>query len=160
VTVPASHITEGDKLNPEALLRLYELQLQPTGVLFFSADTTITWQGDLYQNLPIKVTGTKTDASGQTPRPTLTWANPSGMYSKSVGDGLLDRAVLIERKVLRSDAEADNLVFDERRWYLSRLISDSALRISYQLRGLTDRQSGIMPIRMYIQPEFTSVSLR
>lgn len=160
MTTPSTHVTEGDKLDPQALVHLYELQLNPSGVLYMSKDTEITWQGNLYQNLPIKVSGTKISASGQIPRPTLTISNPSGIYSKSVGDGLLDRAVLIERKVLRSDLEADLPVWDERRWYLSRLISDTALSISYQLRGLTDRQTGVMPIRMYIQPEFSSVRLR
>ena len=93
-------------LTPDALIDLYEIDfsnlqsnfemLEDLYGINIGAETVyrfcpmingtnpIVWQGKSYQPLPIKMEGFEQKSDGRLPRPTMTIANPEGIFSKIV----------------------------------------------------------------------------
>jgi len=93
-------------LTPDAIVNLYEIdfsilqenfeQLKDLYGINIGADAIyrfcpmingtnpVIWQGNSYQPLPIKMEGFEHKSDGRLPRPTLTIANPEGIFSKIV----------------------------------------------------------------------------
>lgn len=85
MTVPASVITELQKLAPSALIELFELQLYSNlhgldQTYRFHAGTNgllqnLTWNGNLYSRWPVEASGFEYGGAGQLPRPRIRVAN-------------------------------------------------------------------------------------
>jgi lambda family phage minor tail protein L len=72
--------------NFEELKNLYDINLGVDTVYRFcpmkNGVNPIIWQGFSYQPLPIRTDGFESQSDGKLPRPTLTLANPEGLFSK------------------------------------------------------------------------------
>lgn len=93
-------------INPDAIIELYEIDfssLQSNFQEFFheygvqlnvdpiyrftpmiNGNNPIVWQGKSYQAMPVKMQGFEHKTEGSLPRPTLSLANPEGLFSKIV----------------------------------------------------------------------------
>lgn len=93
-------------INPDAIIELYEIDfssIQSNFDQFFqeygvnlsaepvyrftpmvNGNNPIIWQGKSYQPMPIKMEGFEHKSEGRLPRPTLSLANPGGIFSKIV----------------------------------------------------------------------------
>jgi len=85
MTVPQTITSEVQKLEPSAVIELFELDLTALGdsVYRFHAGTNevtqpIVWQGYTYVPFPVKVTGFDTNGRGQLPRPRIAVSNVTG----------------------------------------------------------------------------------
>ena len=91
MTVSPACFTELQKINPDAIIELFTLQLDTAlhganTVYRFHAGSNldangqIVWQGNSYLRFPVKAEGFAFQR-GQIPRPTLTIANGTGLIS-------------------------------------------------------------------------------
>ena len=74
--------------NFEMLEDLYGINIGAEAVYRFcpmiNGTNPIVWQGNSYQPLPIKMEGFEQKSDGRLPRPTMTIANPEGIFSKII----------------------------------------------------------------------------
>jgi lambda family phage minor tail protein L len=74
--------------NFEMLEDLYGINIGADAIYRFcpmiNGTNPIVWQGNSYQPLPVKMDGFEQKSDGRLPRPTMTIANPEGIFSKIV----------------------------------------------------------------------------
>lgn len=159
MTAPATHITNAQKLTPEGEGELFEITFPAGGTLYLKKGATVTWQGQEYTGAGIVIEGEGKKGTGERVRPTLKFNNPYAAFSKAVSDGLVDNSIVVRKKVLKSNLEGDNNIFESHTWYIARCsyLDDEAA--VFELRNLSDRQRIAFPPRQFIPPEFTYVSL-
>ncbi|MDH7796436.1 MULTISPECIES: hypothetical protein [unclassified Beijerinckia] len=164
MTIPASHVEESVKLTADAPVDLFEISLvgTPTPVaLYLTNGPTVTWQGKDYEGNALKLSSIAQNASGEKPRPSLTLANPYGIYNPYVFAGHFDGASVTRHKVLRQHILANSNLTDTSFWYIGRipqLIANQALVC--ELRLYTDGPEFKIPARMFIPPEFPFVKIQ
>lgn len=85
MTVPQTITSEIQKLEPSAIIELFEIDATSIGgdVLRFHAGTnglrqSVVWQGNTYMPFPMQATGFDFTGNGQLPRPKLVMSNASG----------------------------------------------------------------------------------
>jgi phage-related protein len=85
MTVPQTITSEIQKLEPSAIVELFELDATAIGgeVLRFHAGTNglrqnVVWQGNTYTAFPMQATGFDYTGNGQLPRPKMIMSNASG----------------------------------------------------------------------------------
>lgn len=161
MTTPQSHLQEAQKLTADAEVDLFTLSLVDQLTVFrFKNDETATWQGHVYDGIGCSMSGDKRSSSEEEGRPTLRAMNPAGMFQKIALDGLLDRAILVRKTVLRTHLDANLNIYRQRMWYVERvkeLIAGEV--IGLELRSMTDLPNFQLPARLYMPPEFPTVSL-
>jgi phage-related protein len=161
MTIPESHLAEGQKLTADAEVDLFQLTLVSSPTIFrFKNDNTVVWQGLTWEGMGCSITGDKRSANEEEGRPTLRVINPEGLFNKPAMDGLLDRAILIRKRVLGAHITANTNIFQQRMWYVERvkeLISGQMLGL--ELRAMTDLPNVQIPYRVFMPPEFPTVSL-
>lgn len=158
--IPAQHVAENLKLEAaDAYVDLMELYLVPSGQVYFKNSDTVTWQTKTYEGLAFKMSGVSKAADEQESRPTLTIVNPEALFSIAVEAGQLERATVIQRRIRRSDLDANNNVAQVRTWFVTRVAQLSDEMIAVELRDLTDGPNFLVPARMFLPPEWPVVSL-
>lgn len=160
---PASHVEEAQKLTADALVDLFELTLvgtpSPT-VVRFRDGPQVTWQANVYESMAVRLTGYEINADGGKSRPTLTIANPAGIFNSFVFAGYIDGAQVIRRRVLLQHLEANVNLSDPIFWYVARvkeLIAGQG--VTMELRSLSDGADLLIPARKFMPPEFPFVTL-
>lgn len=161
-TAPTSHLEEAQKLEADALVDLYELYLKTsTTVLRFKNENSVTWGGKLYEGMAVKLSGDARTADAEETRATMRVMNPEGIFNAFAFDGKLDMATLIRKRVLRQHIDGNVQIFQQRMWYISRItevITNQSLTV--ELRNMSEGPVFMIPARMFIPPEFPTVSLR
>ena len=140
---PQAHLNkELSSLTPNTLIELFEIDFSNLQTNFEMLDdlygvnlgaepvyrfcsmingtNSIVWQGKSYQALPIKMTGFEQKSDGRLPRPTMTLANPEGIFSK----------------IIRSNNDFANCVVTRRRTYVKFLDEEN-----FQNRNSPDQTS-------------------
>jgi lambda family phage minor tail protein L len=156
---PPSHIAESQKLTADGVAELFEIRLNDGSVLFVKNNHTVTWQGHAYEGMPIKMSGVSANSDDEQSRPTMVIFNPENMFGSFVVNGVVEKSVIIRRRVLAADLANDVNVFEERRWLVARVTSLMQQSISLELRNLIDGPNFVVPRRMYMPPFFPVVSL-
>lgn len=158
---PPTHLTEAQKLTADAIVDLFTITLVSGGIIYrFKDGETTTWQGNLYEGLPNQMPGDKRSSGNEEGRPILRVVNPEGVFNEVALTGQLDRATVVRKSVLRDHMLANVNIFQQRMWYVERvkeLIPGKMLGL--ELRAMTDLPNIQVPVRMYIPPEFPTVSL-
>lgn len=161
MSVPQSHAEEALKLTADAEVDLFELNIPQTSAVFrFKNNDTVEWQGHVWEGIACQMGGESYSADGQEARPTISVVNPEGIFNEPVMDKLLYRAVLTRKRVLRQHLDANVNIFVQRMWFVERpkeLISGQL--VSLELRSMVEGPNFQIPARMYIPPEFPTVSL-
>lgn len=104
MTTPTTITSQLQKLNPNSIVELFELDLTDLGgdIYYFHAGTNgltqnIQWQGQVYTAYPVKASGFEFTVNGQLPRPRLFVSNAFGTITSI----LLVYSDLIGAKVTR-----------------------------------------------------------
>ena len=171
MTYPLKISSELQKLAPNAIIELYELDASPFGgdVYYFHAGTnsltqTVTWQGQQYQPYPVKITGFEICTGGQIPRPKMAVSNISGIITALVlaYDDLLG-AKVTRKRTMQKYLDAVNFSggvnpnadptaeFPDDIYYVERKTSENKSAVEFELSASFDVQGVKLPRRQIIQ---------
>lgn len=159
MTVPASHLAEAQKLSADGLVDLFEIHLNPSGILNLKLDNTVTWQGKTWEGTGIKMGTTSKSAGDEASRPTMQILNYNGLFSSFVQQGVFEKAMIFRYRVLKQHIDADANIFHRQFWIVSRVAGLKKEGIQLELRAPTDGPFFVVPARMFIPPEFPTVSV-
>ena len=159
--VPIEHIQDSKKLTADAYVDLFEIALNDNStIIYMKSNEDKTWQGNTYEGTGIKISGIASHSDDQTARPNLFIANPDGVYSYLIDQGLLDNATITRIRLLKTHLDSDSPISTRKKWRVSRITSLRSQSLTLQLRDMLDGQFFLTPGRMFIPPEFPQVSLQ
>jgi phage-related protein len=158
--LPDEQIADASKLTADGIVELFHIILQDGSHLYLKADDTVTWQGHTWEGIGIKMGGISNSSdAGEVSRPQLVVANPAGAFSSFVVTKKLDRAEVMRLRVLRTHILANQNIFSQQSWKVMRVLSLNRQTIAVELRGQMDGPNFMTPARMYMPPEFPTVTL-
>jgi lambda family phage minor tail protein L len=172
-TAIASAYEELAKLNPSAIIELFELHLDntlhgSTDVYRFHAganaaiDGNVVFNGNTYTRIPVKADGFEFTNTGTLPRPTLTISNLDGtmttllllVNATTAGNdlgGAEVRRIRTLKKFLDGESTADpNAKFPDERWYVDRKANESRDEVTFELASKFDLAGQKLPKRQII----------
>tara|TARA_R100000278_G_scaffold30516_1_gene28175 strand:+ start:11 stop:904 length:894 start_codon:yes stop_codon:yes gene_type:complete len=172
-TAIASAYEELAKLNPSAIIELFELHLDntlhgSTDVYRFHAganaaiDGNVLFNGNMYTRIPVKADGFEFTNTGTLPRPTLTISNLDGtmttllllVNATTAGNdlgGAEVRRIRTLKKFLDGEATADpNAKFPDERWYVDRKANESRDSVTFELASKFDLAGQKLPKRQIV----------
>jgi len=169
----ASAYEELAKINPSAIIELFELRLESAlhgsnDVHRFhagsNADVTgnIVFNSQIYRRVPIKADGFEYTNTGTLPRPTLAVSNLSSTISAllltvnatTAGNdlgGAEVRRIRTLKKYLDGESAADpNAQFPQERWFIDRKSSETRDSVTFELASKFDLAGQKIPRRQII----------
>jgi lambda family phage minor tail protein L len=172
-TAIASAYEELAKINPSAIIELFELRLDSTlhgssDVYRFHAganadvDGNIVFNSETYTRIAIKADGFEYSNTGTLPRPTLSISNLDGtmttllllVNATTAGNdlgGAEVRRIRTLKKYLDGESAADpNARWPEERWFVDRKASESRDQVTFELASKFDLAGQKIPKRQVI----------
>ena len=172
-TAIASAYEELAKINPSAIIELFELRLDSTlhgssDVYRFHAganadvDGNIVFNSQTYTRIPIKADGFEYSNTGTLPRPTLSISNLDGtmttllllVNATTAGNdlgGAEVRRIRTLKKYLDGESAADpNAQWPQERWFVDRKASESRDQVTFELASKFDLAGQKIPKRQVI----------
>ena len=169
----ASAYEELAKLNPSAIIELFELHLDSTlhgstDVYRFHAGANaaitgnVVFNGNTYTRIPVEADGFEFSNTGSLPRPTLTIANLDNTMSTllllvnatTAGNdlgGAEVRRIRTLKKFLDGESTADpNAKFPDERWYVDRKANESRDSVTFELASKFDLAGQKLPKRQLV----------
>nr|BAR23368.1 putative phage minor tail protein L [uncultured Mediterranean phage uvMED] len=169
----ASAYEELAKINPSAIIELFELRLESAlhgsnDVYRFHAGSNADVTGDIvfnsetYSRVPIKADGFEYTNTGTLPRPTLAISNLSSTISAllllvnatTAGNdlgGAEVRRIRTLKKYLDGESAADpNAQFPQERWFIDRKSSETRDSVTFELASKFDLAGQKIPKRQII----------
>lgn len=171
MTTPQAITSEIQKLEPSAIIELFELDGTSFGgdLLRFHAGTNglttnIVWQGNTYTAFPIKASGFEISSNGQLPRPKLQVANITGAITLLVltYEDLLGAKVTRKRTLAKYldavnftggiNATADDTAeFASDVFFIDRKALETRDMVEFELAAAMDLSNIQIPKRQIIQ---------
>ena len=172
-TAIASAFEELAKINPSAIIELFELRLDSalhgSNDIYrwhagANADVTgdIVFGGETYQRIPVKAEGFEYTNTGTLPRPTLTVSNLGSEITSILllvnettrGNdlgGAEVRRIRTLKKYLDGESAADpNVQFPQERWFVDRKASETRDAVSFELASKFDLAGQKIPRRQVV----------
>ena len=172
-TAIASAYEELAKLNPSAIIELFEVHLDSTlhgstDIYRFHAGANaavtgnIVFDGNTYTRIPVKADGFEMTNTGSLPRPTLTISNLDGTISTllllvnatTAGNdlgGAEVRRIRTLKKFLDGESSADpNAKFPDERWFIDRKSNESRDSVTFELASKFDLAGQKIPKRQIV----------
>ena len=172
-TAIASSYEELAKLNPSAIIELFEVHLDntlhgSTDVYRFHAganadvDGNVVFNGNTYTRIPVKADGFEMTNTGTLPRPTLTISNLDGtmttllllVNATTAGNdlgGAEVRRIRTLKKFLDGESTADpNAKFPDERWFVDRKANESRDSVTFELASKFDLAGQKLPKRQIV----------
>ena len=172
-TAIASAYEELAKINPSAIIELFELRLDSTlhgssDVYRFHAganadvDGNIVFNSQTYTRIPIKADGFEYSNTGTLPRPTLSISNHDSTMTTllllvnetTAGNdlgGAEVRRIRTLKKYLDGESAADpNARWPEERWFVDRKANESRDQVTFELASKFDLAGQKIPKRQVI----------
>lgn len=172
-TAIASAYEELAKLNPSAIIELFEVHLDntlhgSTDVYRFHAganadiDGNVVFNSNTYTRIPVKAEGFEFTSTGTLPRPTLTISNLDGtittllllVNATTAGNdlgGAEVRRIRTLKKFLDGESTADpNAKFPDERWYVDRKANESRDSVTFELASKFDLAGQKLPKRQVV----------
>lgn len=159
------------KLEPGAIIEMFVLDLTSIGgtPLYFhpglnEINSSLTWQGQVYSPMAIKIEDMALNSGGQLPRPKVTVSNVLGVigaYCRSFDD-LIGAKLTRKRTFLRYldavnftggvNPTADpNVSFPDDVFFVERKITENRLVVQFELAAAMDLEGILLPRRQFIQ---------
>lgn len=160
MSIPSTHVADALKIEADGFVHLFKIMLVPSGVVGITAGQAITWQGVEYESLQCKLSGLGSHATEQVARPRFDVQNPEGVFSGLIAQGALEGARLYRYRVLRTDVEANNNIFQVQWWRIVRVARLNRIAASLELRESGDGPNFVVPANVFAPPDFPTVSLR
>jgi len=172
-TAIASAYEELAKLNPSAIIELFEVHLDntlhgSTDVYRFHAganadiDGNVVFNGNTYTRIPVKADGFEMTNTGTLPRPTLAISNLDGtmttllllVNATTAGNdlgGAEVRRIRTLKKFLDGESTADpNAKFPDERWFIDRKSKESRDSVTFELASKFDLAGQKLPKRQIV----------
>ena len=172
-TAIASAFEELAKINPSAIIELFELRLDSalhgSNDIYrwhagTNADVTgnIVFGGQTYERIPVKADGFEYTNTGTLPRPTLTVSNLGSEITSILlvvnqttrGNdlgGAEVRRIRTLKKYLDGESAADpNVQFPQERWFIDRKASETRDSVSFELASKFDLAGQKIPRRQVV----------
>lgn len=146
-------------LAPDALVRLYKVELKNGTIFRLSPYSELTWQGDQFDAVPCHLAEVSQDADGKVSRPKFTFANPGGLFSSEIYKGKMNNATLTRYRILKADLDADRDFALTEQFRVTRIVNLSQNTATAELRDVLDGHHFKVPARAYYPPEFPHVKL-
>ncbi len=160
--LPTGIKTTAQDLSPDAIVSLYKLVLTngstPTEI-YFTPHKQLTWLGDTYSEIPCTMTQMEQDSQGRANRPKFSFANPGGIFTSAIQQGVLNNAQLTRFRVLKADLDANINAKVTEKFFVSKIVMMNKDMVSVELRDVFDGHMFKFPARAYYPPEFPNVSL-
>lgn len=156
--IPDTHKIENLKLEADAYVDLFQIDLYNKTTLRLKAGDDIEWAGYLWEGYPIELSGHELD-SEKLSRPTLRVVNPEGIFSSLFISGDIEKATLYRYRVLRQDLDNDREIYQRLKWIIWNIKSITKNYVELELRNPMDGNNFNVPARLFIQPDFPSVTL-
>lgn len=171
MTTPQTITSEIQKLEPSAIIELFELDATAFGgdLLRFHAGTNgisqnVVWQGNTYMAFPVQASGFDYSGNGQLPRPKLQVANITGAISLLVltYDDLLGAKVTRKRTLAKyldavnfpggTNPSADPMAeFADDIFLVDRKVTENRDQVEFELSAAFDVAGIQLPRRQIIQ---------
>lgn len=162
-TIPQSQIEDAHKLTADAEIDLFELTPSTgTATLYFKADNEVTWQGNVYDGLPLQFTGDSKSTQGASSQPRLVIGQENvdlSIFKPFIFDGSLDGATITRIHILLDDLVNNRLVRSLHYYRVRRVEAYSRTSVSLQLASLSESLGFSMPFRQYLPPAYKAVTL-
>ena len=159
VALPDSHRQNNEKLVADGYVELFEIKLRNGSYIYLKENNTVQWQGKSWTGVPLAFEGYSSAANDKLSRPVLSVVNPDGVFSTFVRDGHILRATVTRYSVLYDDIVNNRNIYHKKVWIAWNIPQMSRDMIQLELRNPMDGVNFDVPARMYIPPEFPSVSL-
>jgi lambda family phage minor tail protein L len=161
MTMPTEQVVESYKLNPDALINLWEIRLRNNaGTIRLKDFETLTWQGFTWESCPIQLSGDERRSDGEESRPRLVVVNPFGRFTRFVLAGVLEYSLVIRKQVLYQHLISNANVYNQRMWKVGRVAQFvSGTSITLELRAMSDAPNFQIPGRQFMPPDFPLVTL-
>lgn len=143
--------SELHKLAPSALVELYELDARPAGedsILYFhngnlGTNQAISFQGIVYNPLPIAVTGFEASQAGEPPRPKMEISNLGGFMSALVLKtqdlvGAKLTRILTFAKFLDTSPTKANVIARKDIYYIEQKVNETRRTVEFELASSLD----------------------
>lgn len=158
--IPQSHIDDANSLTADGIVSLYHIILRDGSNLYLKSDNDATWQGNVYEGVGIKM-GEVSNSSDATEasRPQLIIANPLGVFSSFAASGNIDRAEVRRYRLLRQHLIDNRNIYTRQSWKVMRIVSMGKRTLTVELRNQLDGPNFVTPARMFLAPEFPSVTI-
>lgn len=156
--IPDTHKIENLKLEADAYVDLFQIDLYNKTTLRLKAGDDIEWAGYLWEGYPIELSGHELD-SEKLSRPTLRVVNPEGIFSSLFISGDIEKATLYRYRVLRQDLDNNREIYQRLKWIIWNVKLITKNYVELELRNPMDGNNFNVPARLFIQPDFPSVTL-
>lgn len=156
--IPDTHKIENLKLEADAYVDLFQIDLYNKTTLRLKAGDDTEWAGYLWEGYPIELSGHELD-SEKLSRPTLRVVNPEGIFSSLFISGDIEKATLYRYRVLRQDLDNNREIYQRLKWIIWNVKSITKNYAELELRNPMDGNNFNVPARLFIQPDFPSVTL-
>ena len=156
---PASHVEDSLKLIADGIVDLFQIQLVEGGTVYIKNNNTVTYLGNTYEGIAVKLSGVGNSSGDDKARPSLDVANPEGVFSALVGQGKLEGAVVVRIRVLYTHLINNTNINMQQSWTVNKVSSLNRSSISLELRNTLDGSYFKLPARVFAPPEFPMVSL-
>ena len=171
MTTPETITSELQKLQPSAIIELYQLDATPFGgeIYYFHAGTNslttnVVWQAQTYSPFPIEITGFEFNGKGQIPRPTMRVANVTSIITTLVlaYNDMLGAKVTRKRTMAKYldavnffggvNPNADSTAeFPDDIYFIERKVTENKQVVEFELASSFDVQGVQLPRRQIIQ---------
>lgn len=159
MALPESHRQNNEKLVADGYVELFEIVLRNGETIRLKENNTVQWLGKMWTGVPLSFEGYSSAAGDKLSRPVMTLVNPDGVFSTFVRDGRILKAAITRYSVLYDDVLNNRNVFHKKVWIAWNIPQLTRDMIQVELRNPMDGVNFDVPARMYIPPEFPSVTL-
>lgn len=159
MALPESHRQNNEKLVADGYVELFEIVLRNGETIRLKENNTVQWLGKTWTGVPLSFEGYSSAAGDKLSRPVMTLVNPDGVFSTFVRDGHILKAAITRYSVLYDDVLNNRNVFHKKVWIAWNIPQLTRDMIQLELRNPMDGVNFDVPARMYIPPEFPSVTL-
>ena len=154
------HTNDSKKLTADSLVDLFKIILNDgVSCLYLHSGASITWQGNVWEGIGLKMAGVMNGSDEEVSRPTLNIMNPNGYFSAYIAGGSLNSATIIRYRVLGTNITNNLPIYLQQSWKMMRVMSLTRSAIQLQLREDIDGPVFTIPARLFLMPDFPSVSL-
>lgn len=160
--IPATHIDDGQKLQADGIIELFQLAPNGGGTLYFKPEADATWQSHLYTGLPCAITGIKKSSDTTSNQPRLTIGQPNldlSAFKPLIHDGYVDGATLTYRRILLAHLVANSNIAEVMTFRVKRVESYSRSQIILGLSTSSDAMQFTLPNLQFYPPAFPAVML-
>jgi lambda family phage minor tail protein L len=154
LSTPTSHVAEAQKLEVDAFVDLFSVAFHNTSSIYrFRNGASITWQGQVYEELACQLSGEQRNADGTNTRPKLNVVNPQKVLGSFAAEGYFDLALVTRYRLLQQDLLNNVNIFQKRVWIVGKVNAVTSQTLELELRDTTDNPAWKTPRRTYSPSE-------